>query len=137
MLHVGDVAVFRKTVSESDVYQFAGITGDLHPNHVDEIAMAQSPYGQRIAHGALILGMTSTASTQMSQRANRAAVSYGYDRVRFTGAVLFGDTVNVAYTVTSIDIDSSKVYSDVTVHNQHGDLVLVATHILYFPEGLA
>jgi 3-hydroxybutyryl-CoA dehydratase len=64
-LAVGDRATFRKTVGESDVYLFAGITGDLSPNHVDEVAMEGSPYGRRIAHGALIVGYMSAASTKI------------------------------------------------------------------------
>ena len=50
---IGDSVSFSKTVGESDVYLFAGITGDLAPNHVDEEYMKRSSYGGRIAHGAL------------------------------------------------------------------------------------
>jgi acyl dehydratase len=57
---LGDVTRFSKTVSESDVYGFAGITGDFSPNHVNEQAMRDSPYGGRIAHGALMVGYMST-----------------------------------------------------------------------------
>lgn len=55
---IGIATTFRKTVSESDVYLFAGITGDLSPNHVDEAFMKTTPYGGRIAHGALLVGYT-------------------------------------------------------------------------------
>ena len=67
-LSVGDQVRFSKTVSESDVYLFAGITGDLAPNHVDEEYMRATPYGRRIAHGALLIGFMSTASTMMVER---------------------------------------------------------------------
>ena len=60
---VGDKVSFSKTVSESDVYLFAGITGDLAPNHVNEEYMKRSGYGRRMAHGALVVGFMSTAST--------------------------------------------------------------------------
>ncbi len=60
---VGRSVSCSKTVGESDVYLFAGITGDLSPNHVDEAYMAKSPYGHRIAHGALLVGYMSRAST--------------------------------------------------------------------------
>lgn len=53
---VGDVVRFAKTVGETDVYLFAGITGDFAPNHVDEQAMSASRFGRRIAHGALLIG---------------------------------------------------------------------------------
>ena len=53
-LKTGTRVSVSKTVSESDVYLFAGITGDLSPNHVDEVFMRGTQYGRRIAHGALI-----------------------------------------------------------------------------------
>ena len=62
-VELGKRFVFRKTVGEADVYMFAGITGDLSPNHVDEAAMAKTRYGGRIAHGALIMGYMSNCST--------------------------------------------------------------------------
>jgi len=61
----GDEVCFSKTVGESDVYLFAGITGDLSGNHVNEELMRKSSYGRRIAHGALMVGFMSTASTMM------------------------------------------------------------------------
>src|ERR1051326_7703600 len=95
---IGDTVRFAKTVSETDVYLFAGITGDLAPNHVDEEYMRRSVYGRRIAHGALLVGYMSTTSTMILQQSlakgiDSTPVSLGYDRVRFLGAVYFGDTV--------------------------------------------
>jgi 3-hydroxybutyryl-CoA dehydratase len=127
---VGDTVTFRKTVGESDVYLFAGITGDLAPNHVDEVYMAATPYGKRIAHGLLVLGYCSTASTALLARIGRPGVSYGYDRVRFTAPVFIGDTVTVDYRVTAIDPEADTVVSRIEVTNQHSRLCLVANHIL-------
>jgi 3-hydroxybutyryl-CoA dehydratase len=62
---VGDSVKFSKTVGESDIYLFAGLTGDLSQNHVDDEFMSHSIYGKRIAHGALMVGFMSTASTRM------------------------------------------------------------------------
>ena len=64
-LPVGRKVTVSKTVSESDVYLFAGLTGDLSPNHVDEEYMKKTRYGRRIAHGALAIGLMSTASTKI------------------------------------------------------------------------
>src|SRR6266545_1973211 len=64
-LTIGRRVSFSKTVSESDVYLFAGITGDLSPNHVDEEYMRTTRYGRRIAHGALAVGLMSNASTRV------------------------------------------------------------------------
>ena len=105
-LDVGDSTSFTKTVSESDVYQFAGITGDFSPNHVNRVYMEKSSYGRLMAHGALLVGFMSTVSTQMiahSREAEETPVSVGYDKVRFLKPVFLGDTITVAYTVTEID----------------------------------
>jgi 3-hydroxybutyryl-CoA dehydratase len=134
-LAVGDQVRFSKTVSESDVYLFAGITGDLAPNHVDEEYMRGTPYGRRIAHGALLIGFMSTASTMMVERHGglmdeETPVSLGYDRIRFTAPVFLGDTITVTYTIVEIDPVRRRSRSAIEVTNQNGDIVAVAAHIL-------
>ena len=62
-VETGHTASFTKTVSESDVYMFAGITGDFSPNHVNKAYMEKSSYGKLMAHGALLIGFMSTVST--------------------------------------------------------------------------
>ncbi|MEZ5865745.1 MAG: MaoC family dehydratase [Geminicoccaceae bacterium] len=126
---VGKVVTFSKTVSESDVYLFAGITGDFDPIHVDEAYASQTEFGGRIAHGALILGYMSTASTLIHQGFGRPLVSLGYDRIRIVKPVLIGDTITVTYKVASVDIEKSRTIAEVTVTNQRGELVVVANHI--------
>ncbi|MGV9713011.1 MaoC family dehydratase [Gordonia sp. NPDC003424] len=135
-LHTGDTATFTKTVGEYDVYGFAGITGDFAPNHIDRSYMEAGSYGERIAHGVLILGLSSTASTAIAARAGRRAVSYGYDRVRFVAPVFIGDTVTITYTVDTIDETTDKSYSSVVATNQRGETCMVATHVMKFlPDG--
>ena len=131
---VGDSVSFSKTVSESDVYLFAGITGDLSPNHVDEEYMKRSGYGRRIAHGALLIGYMSTASTMAiadsRSSADETPVSLGYDRIRFLAPVFLGDTITVNYEITAIDSERRRSVADIRVVNQVGELVAVAQHIL-------
>ncbi len=132
---LGASTSFSKTVSESDVYLFAGITGDLAPNHVDEQFMRKTPYGRRIAHGALLVGYMSTASTMVNNlMAERMPsifpVSLGYDKVRFLKPVFLGDTITVRYTVDSIDAAKNRTLAKVEVSNDKGDLVAVATHLM-------
>ncbi|WP_238418661.1 MaoC/PaaZ C-terminal domain-containing protein [Gordonia sp. 'Campus'] len=131
-LRVGDSATFTKTVGEYDVYGFAGITGDFAPNHIDRAYMEAGSYGERIAHGVLILGLSSTASTQIAARSGDRAVSYGYDRVRFVAPVFLGDTVTITYTVDRIDDDEQKSYASVVATDQRGQTCMVATHIMKF-----
>ena len=134
-LKVGDQVRFAKTVSEGDVYLFAGITGDLARNHVDEEYMRGTPYGRRIAHGAALIGFMSTASTMTVERHGGLApsetpVSLGYDRIRFTAPVFLGDTITVTYTVAEIDPARRRSRSRIEVTNQQGETVAVAEHIL-------
>jgi acyl dehydratase len=131
----GQEVEFSKTVSESDIYMFAGITGDLAPNHVNEQMMSRSKYKHRIAHGALMVGFMSTASSKMIEvhvrpSETETAVSLGYDRIRFLGAVFIGDTVTVRYRIKEIDTVRRRSRAEITVINQHGDLVGAGEHIL-------
>src|SRR6059036_542614 len=129
-LPIGRKVIVSKTVSESDVYLFAGITGDFSPNHTDEAYMRKTRYGRRIAHGALAIGFMSNASTKILEDIEGTWVSYGYDRVRFPAPLFFGDTITVTYEVAERNEAERKVFSRVTVTTDRGSLVAAATHIL-------
>jgi 3-hydroxybutyryl-CoA dehydratase len=131
----GDSVSFAKTVGESDVYLFAGITGDFAVNHVNEQYMARSRYGKRIAHGALLIGFASTCSSLMIEKCRGTAgdetpVSLGYDKVRFLGPVYIGDTVTLTYTIIEVDPVKRRSRSEIRIRNDKGELVGVAQHIL-------
>ena len=138
---VGERVMFSKTVGESDIYMFAGITGDFSGNHVDEQYMSKSAFGHRIAHGALLVGFMSTTSSMMIARCvnegiDETPVSLGYDRIRFLKPVYINDTVSVTYTIAEIDTERRRSLSDIEVVNQKGDTVAVAQHIIkWVPNG--
>ena len=119
-----------KTVSESDVYLFAGITGDFDPNHVDEEYTKKTSLGHRVAHGALIVGYTSAASTKILEDFERPMVSVGYDRIRFLKPVYFGDTLTIDYVIESIERERERTIAKIEVKNQKDELVAVLTHIM-------
>ena len=126
-------AIFSKTVSESDVYLFAGITGDFSPNHVNRQYMEKSSYGKLMVHGALLVGFMSTVSTMAianTREAEETPVSVGYDRVRFLKPVFLGDTVTLSYRIAEIDHACRRSYADIEVVNQNQELVGVGRHIL-------
>ena len=136
-LHVslGEQVNFSKTVSESDVYMFAGITGDFSVNHVNEEYMKGTIYGRRIVHGALLIGFISTTSTMLIERSvargsDETAVSLGYDKIRFLKPVFLGDTVSVTYSVEKIDAAARRTWAKVEITNQHGEVVTVGQHLL-------
>ena len=132
---IGSQVSCSKTVAESDVLLFAGITGDFSPNHIDEEAMAKTAYGGRIAHGALLVGYMSRASTLIGDRcpelmATHYPVSLGYDRVRFLKGVRIGDTVTINYVIADTDSAKSRTIANVEMKNQRDELVAAATHIM-------
>lgn len=135
-VQLGQTVTVAKTVGESDVYLFAGITGDLSSNHVNEQVMAGSSYGHRIAHGALLVGFMSAASTRMIEtygtpaNGEATAVSLGYDRIRFLRPVYIGDTVTVRYSIVDVDPSRSRSLARIVVRNQRDEEVAVAEHVL-------
>lgn len=131
-LEVGTSVQVTKTIGESDVYLFAGITGDLHPNHVDERYMAAGRYGGRVAHGVLLMGFMSAASSKLLLDHGFDGVSYGYDRVRFVGPAYIGDTVTTTYTIVELVPDRDQSRAKLEVARDGDEVVAVATHILKF-----
>ncbi|WP_282605140.1 MaoC/PaaZ C-terminal domain-containing protein [Pelagibius sp. Alg239-R121] len=132
-VEVGHSVAFTKTVSESDVYMFAGITGDFSPNHVNKAYMEKSKYGKLMAHGALMVGFMSTASTMAiahTREASETPVSLGYDRIRFLKPVFLGDTITVTYEFVETNAETKRSTADIKLTNQDGELVTVGQHIL-------
>ncbi len=127
---VGKRVTFEKTVTAADIEQFAALTGDLDPLHLDEAFCRTTRYGKRIAHGALIIGYMSSASSLMTQGMDRAVASLGYDRIRLVAPVFIGDTVTTAYEVVATDPARGRATAAITVTNQHGETVAGADHIM-------
>lgn len=126
-----DAVQFSKTVSEADIYMFAGVSGDFAPVHVDAEYAAASAAGERVAHGILLMAFMSTAATAWCAKAGAHTLSYGYERVRFIKPVRIGDTVTVTYAKDSELPEKSQIVAAVEAHNQRGELIGVASHILW------
>lgn len=133
-LKVGDKQTFTKTIGEYDVYQFAGITGDFSPFHTNAEYTKTTSYGKRIAHGVLTFALSSTAATRIHKPYDDIypCTSYGYDHLRFTHPVFFGDTITCTYEITAVEPDSGKTFAEVVISNQDGKVCCVCTHILKF-----
>ena len=99
-LKLGDSASHSKTISETDVYLFAGITGDLNPAHVNESVASASRFGGRIAHGILSAGLISAV---LAMQLPGPGTIYLGQELKFTRPVRFGDTVTATCTVSEID----------------------------------
>ena len=127
---IGKRIEFEKTVTAGDIERFAELTGDFDPLHTDEEFCKTTPYGTRIAHGALIIGYMSAAASKMTGSMDRAVASLGYDRIRLVAPVFIGDRVTTAYEVISTDPERNRATAKITVTNQHGKTVAVAELIM-------
>jgi acyl dehydratase len=131
-IEIGEVrTTVGRTITEADIVLHAGQTGDFFPHHMDAAWMATQPAGQRIAHGTLIL---SVAVGMTAGDINPQSMSYGYDRIRFIRPVFIGDTITVTAEITEKaphpkKADAGHVHELVTVVNQHGETVMVLTHL--------
>lgn len=141
---VGDKAVSSKTVSEGELYLFAGISGDMNPVHVNEQYMNRTDMKHRIAHGLLVFSIASATeyiilshhpNARKMDESGLTYLSYGYDKVRFLKPVYIGDTLTSTYEISEIEDDAMRSIARLSVVNQNGELVFVARHILkFFPR---
>jgi 3-hydroxybutyryl-CoA dehydratase len=133
-------AVFEtrgRTITETDIVQFAGVSGDFVELHTNEEYARRSPFGRRIAHGALVFSISTGLMTQMNWINDTVIAFYGLDRLRFTKPVFIGDTVHVAKKVVDMQRkeQGGVVVFETTVLNQRGETVLVYTDRLMIAYG--
>lgn len=136
---LGFTTYFQKTVSEADVYMFAGISGDMNRAHLNDQYMKTTHIGQRVVHGMLTLSIASAAETVLLdakfKEMEKAGISYlslGYEHVRFIKPVFFNDTLNVSYELIDINEETKRTIGRLTVINQNDEVVCVGDHILKF-----
>ena len=120
-MKIGDHASVTKTVSETDVYLFAGITGDLNPAHTNEVAASKTMFKTRIAHGMLGAGFISAV---LGMYLPGPGTIYMGQELKFTKPVHIGDTVTAPATVEEIILEKNRVILDTTVVNQDGEVVI-------------
>ena len=117
-----------RTITETDFVVHAGHTGDFFPHHMDAEFAKTLPFGQRIAHGTMVFGLTASLI-------NPVAFSYGYDRLRFIRPVFIGDTIKTRVTIVAKEddpkrTDAGRIIERCEVLNQRSEVVLAADHIL-------
>ncbi|RZS53221.1 oxepin-CoA hydrolase/3-oxo-5,6-dehydrosuberyl-CoA semialdehyde dehydrogenase [Sphaerotilus mobilis] len=130
-LRIGEsLLTHRRTVTEADIVNFGGVSGDYFYMHFDAIAAQDTQFGQRIAHGYFVL--SAAAGLFVSPAPGPVLANYGLDTLRFVKPVPIGDTIQARLTAKrKIDRNRSDakgvgqgvVAWDVEVSNQHGELV--------------
>ena len=130
-LKVGDAATFTKTIGESDVYLYAGITGDLNPAHIDQVASENTPFRGRIAHGMLSAGLISAV---LGMQLPGPGTIYMSQNLRFTAPVRIGDTVTAKVEIVELIAEKNRVKLATTCTNQEGSLVLEGEALVSPPK---
>ena len=120
-MKIGDSASTAKTISEADVYLFAGITGDHNPAHINEEASKKTAFGGRIAHGILSAGLISAV---LAMKLPGPGTIYLGQELKFTKPVRFGDTVTATCTVSEILAEKNIVKLETICTNQKGEVVI-------------
>ena len=130
-MKVGDTATFRKTVTEGDVYAYAGISGDQNPVHIDKVYGEQSQFGSRIAHGMFT---ASFISTLVGMYLPGPGSIYMSQELRFTAPVRFGDTIEAKAEIIEIIAEKKRVILSTTCTNQEGVVVVSGKATMYVPQ---
>lgn len=131
MYQIGDKAEFTKTISESDVYLFAGITGDLNPIHVNEIEAANSQFGNRLVHGILVTGLISGV---IGMKFPGPGTIYMEQQIKFLKPVMIGDTVTAVVELTKVLNEEKRIMELSTeVFNQKKTKVLEGKAVVKAP----
>jgi 3-hydroxybutyryl-CoA dehydratase len=130
-LKVGQTAEFSKTVSESDVYLYAGVTGDFNPAHVNEAYAQQTFFKTRIAHGMLTAGFISAV---LATRLPGPGTIYLRQELNFLAPVRIGDTVTAKVEIIEIMAEKNRVRLKTTCVNQEGTQVLDGEALISPPK---
>ena len=130
-IKLGDKAEFSKTISESDVYLFAGVTGDFNPAHINEMYAAKTFFKTRIAHGMLLAGFISTV---VGNQLPGYGTIYVKQEMTFLSPVLIGDTITAQVEVTEILLEKKQARLKTTCINQEGTKILDGEAIVSPPR---
>jgi 3-hydroxybutyryl-CoA dehydratase len=117
----------ERTITEADIVAFANLSGDCNLIHVDAEYAKASTFGQRIAHGLLVLSISSGLTVQSALTNDSIIAFYGIDQLRFTKPVFIGDTIRVRSRVIELSPRETKgvVTFEMTVFKQNDEQVLI------------
>jgi len=128
---VGQTASMSKTVSEYDIYTFAGVTGDFNPAHVNEAYAATTSFKKRIAHGMLSAGFVSAV---LGTKLPGAGSIYAGQTMKFLAPVYIGDTITASVTVKEVIEERRRLILTTEVANQDGVTVFTGEATIFIPK---
>jgi acyl dehydratase len=128
---VDTISISRgRTITEADIVNFAGLSGDFVELHMNEEYAKRGPFGRRIAHGALIFSVSTGLMVQMTRNPEAIVAFYGVDKLRFVAPVFIGDTIHVSQRVLEKQAKNAErgvIASEITVLNQDSKTVVIYT----------
>ena len=129
---IGDIASISKTISEFDVYSFAGLVGDFNSVHINSVAAKESVFGNRVAHGMLV---GSLFSAVLGTKLPGVGTVYLEQDLKFKKPVYFGDTITATVTVSELINESKGIYKLLTnATNQNGECVVDGFAVVMYKE---
>ncbi|VEF48137.1 maoC family protein [Bacillus freudenreichii] len=128
---VGQKAQFSRTITESDLVQFAGLSGDFNPIHVDRQYAEGTFFGERISHGLLT---ASFLSRLLGMQLPGPGSVYVSQTLKFTKPVYIGDTITAKAEIIEVNNNRRLVTLRTTCLNQHGSVVLDGEGIMKLPK---
>lgn len=129
--YVGQTASVTRTISESDVYLFAGVTGDLNPAHTNEEYAKTTHFKTRIAHGMLSAGLISAV---LGMQLPGPGTIYTGQTLKFLAPVHIGDTITATAEIKSLDVERNRVVLTTTCTNQEGTMVITGEATALLPK---
>lgn len=129
-LNIGDRAEFSKTISETDSYLYAGITGDFNPIHINKSYSEKTMYGERLVHGFLTAGFISSV---IGVELPGPGTIYLEQNMKFLKPVMVNETITARVTVTSKDINKNRVELQTECLNEQNEIVLTGQAIVIPP----
>lgn len=130
-IKLGDKAYTEKTITETDIYLFAGITGDLNPAHINQVDAEKSMFKGRIAHGMLVSGFISAV---LGMQLPGPGTIYMGQELKFLAPVRIGDTIKAEVEVIEIIAEKNRIKLKTSCYNQDGKIVIDGTATVMPPR---
>ncbi|MBK1811266.1 MaoC family dehydratase [Clostridium sp. YIM B02505] len=130
-INIGDKSAFQKTITETDVYLYAGITGDLNPAHINQVEAEKTMFQGRIAHGMLTAGLVSAVLGM--QLPGPGSIYLGQE-LKFVAPVRIGDTIKAEVEVIEKVEEKNRIKLSTICTNQDGVEVLIGVATIMPPK---
>lgn len=130
-LKIGEQASFTKTITETDIVNYAGLTGDFNPAHINEEYARNTFFKGRIAHGMLSAGLISAV---LGTKLPGPGAIYVSQNLKFTAPVKVNDTITASVEVIEKDEEKNRVKINTSCTNQNGETVIKGEAVLMPPK---